>query len=138
MEYSYHDKFLLYLETTSYKFNEEGRIKLIEFAEKQIPAFLHSNGYPDFGDLYSNLDPSFWEGIVTNGLPTSTDEERDYAHMVLESIRYIKGFIKFDKTATYKEKFADKIKREQQKTAQKGQSGQVTHADNSQPEEEDR
>ena len=136
MEYSYHDKFLLYLEST-HKFNEEGRIKLIEFAEKQMPAFLHSNGYPDFGDLYSNLDPYFWNGIVTNGLPTSTDDEREYAHMVMESIKYIKGFIKFDKTANYKKMLADKIRREQQRATQKGQSDRATHADNSQPEEED-
>ena len=136
MEYTYYDKFLLYLESTNYRFNDEGRKKLIEFAEKQLPAFLHSNGYPDFDDLYSHLDQRFWDGIVTDGLPTSTDEEREYAHMVLESIRYIKGFIKFDKTANYKMMWADKIRREQQRTAQKGQSGPAVHADNSQPEEE--
>ena len=136
MEYSYHDKFLLYLEST-YKFNEEGRKKLIEFAEKKLPAFLHSIGYPDFGDIYSNLNHNFWNGIVTNGLPASTDDEREYAHMVMESIKYIKGFIKFDKTVDYKKKFADKIKREKQKADKKSKSGKATHADNSQPEEED-
>ena len=131
------DKFLLYLETTSYKFNEEGRKKLIEFAEKKLPAFLHSIGYSDFGDIYSNLNHNFWNGIVTNGLPTSTDDEREYAHMVMESIKYIKGFIKFDKTANYKKMLADKIRREQQRATQKGQSDRATHTDNSQPEEED-
>jgi len=137
MVYSNHERFLLYLATTNYKFNEEGRKKLIEFAEKQIPAFLHSNGYPYFSDIYSNLDPSFWNSVVTDGLPTSTDDEREYAHMVMESIKYIKGFIKFDKTANYKKMLADKIRREQQRAAQKDQSGLATHADNSQPEEED-
>ena len=76
-----------------------------------MPAFLHSNGYPDFGDLYSNLELSFWNGVVTDGLPTSTDDEREYAHMVMESIKYIKGFIKFDKTANYKKLFADKVRK---------------------------
>ena len=109
MEYSNHDKFFLYLESL-HKFNEEKRNKLIVFAEKQMPAFLHSNGYPEFGDLYSNLDLSFWDGIVTDGLPSSTDEEREYAHMVMESLKYIKGFIKFNHTANYKKLFADKIK----------------------------
>ncbi len=132
-----HDKFLLYLESTNYRFNDEGRKKLIEFAEKQLPAFLHSNGYPDFNDLYSNLDQRFWDGIVTDGLPSSTDEEREYAHMVLESIRYIKGFIKFDKTANYKKILADKIRREKQKSIQQSKSSQATHEDNSQPEAAD-
>ena len=135
MDYSNHDKFLIYLEST-HKFNEEGREKLIEFAEKQIPAFMHSNGYPDFGDLYSNQEQSFWDGIITDGLPTSTDEEREYAHMVMESLKYIKGFIRFNRTANYKKLFADKVKREKQKTAQKEKAEHATHADNSQPEEE--
>ena len=134
MEYSNHDKFLLYLEST-HRFNEEGRNKLIEFAEKQLPAFLHSNGYPDFGDLYSNKNQSFWNGIVTDDLPTSTDDEREYAHMVMESIKFIKGYIKFDKTANYKKLFAEKVRKEQQQAVRQGPAGQTSHEDNSQPEE---
>lgn len=132
----YHERFLLYLEST-HRFNEDGRNKLIEFAEKQIPAFLHSNGYPDFGELYSNLDLSFWNDIVTDGLPSSTDEEREYAHMVMDSIRYFKGFIKFDKTANYKNILADKIKKEQQKASQNSPSKNPP-ADHSEPEEENK
>ena len=136
MELSYHDKFLLYLESTNYRFNEQGRNKLIEFAEKQIPAFLHSNGHLDFGDLYSNLDLFLGDRINTNDLPTTTDKEREYAFMVMESIKYIKGFIRFDKTANYKKLFAEKIKREKQKATQQSQSSQATHSDNSQPEDD--
>lgn len=136
MQKKNHDKFLLYLEST-HRFNEEGRNKLIVFAEEQIPAFLHSNGYPDFGDLYSNLNQSFWNEIVTDGLPSSTVEEREYVHMVMDSIKYIKGFIKFDKTANYKKLFAEKIKKEQQRAAQQSQSGQTTTIDYTQPEEAD-
>lgn len=131
-----HDKFLLYLEST-HRFNEDDRNKLIEFAESQIPDFLHANGYPDFGDLYSNLNPDFWSGIVTDGLPMATDTEREYAHMVMVSIKYIKGFIKFDKTADYKKILADKIKKEQRRTEQQPQTEQTTHVDNSLPEEAD-
>ena len=134
MEYCYHDKFLLYLEST-HRFNEEDRNKLIEFAERQLPAFLHSNGYPDISDWYSNQEQSFWDGIVTDGLPSSTDEEREYAHMVMESIRFIKGFIKFDKSANYKKLFADKVKKEQLRAEQQGPASQTSHKDNSQPEE---
>ena len=129
----FHDKFLLYLEST-HRFKEEDRIKLIKFAEEQIPAFLHSNGYPDFGDIYSNLDTDFWNGIVTDGLPSTTEEEREYAHMVMESIKYIKGFIKFDKSANYKKLLADKLKREQLKASQKD-SVKHNPIDHSQPEE---
>lgn len=136
MDYSYHDKFLLYLEST-HRFNEEDRKKLIEFAERQMPAFLHSNGFPDFTDLYSNLNRDFWEGIVTDGLPTSTDEEREYSHRVMLSIKYIKEFIKFDKNANYKKLFADKVKKEQQRGAQQNLSDKATPADNTQPEEAD-
>lgn len=135
MEYSYHDKFLLYLEST-YSFKEEGRKKLIEFAEKQVPAFLRSNGYPDFGELYSDLDLSFWDRINTIGLPTTTVEEREYAHLVIKSIKYFKTFIEFDKTANYKKLFAEKIKREKQKATKQGQSSQATYVDNSQPEDD--
>ena len=133
---NFHNKFLLYLEST-HQFKEEDRIKLIEFAEEQIPAFLHSNGYPDFGDLYSNLEVSFWDGIVTDGLPSSTEEEREYAHMVMQSIKFIKGFVRFDKTANYKKLFADRLKREQKRAAQQSRTRHEPHADLTQPEEAD-
>ena len=136
MDNNYHDRFLLYLEST-HTFKEDGRNKLIEFAEEQIPAFLHSNGYPDFGDLYSNLDSSFWSEVVTDGLPSTTDEEREYAHMVMESIKYIKGFIKFDKTANYKKLLDDKLKKEKARATQQSLSGNATHADHTQPEAQD-
>lgn len=136
MDNNYHDRFLLYLEST-HTFKEDGRNKLIEFAEEQIPAFLHSNGYPDFGDLYSNLDPSFWSEVVTDGLPSTTDEEREYAHMVMDSIKYFKGFIKFDKTANYKKLLADKLKKEKARATQQSLSGNATHADHTQPEAQD-
>lgn len=130
MEQTYHEKFFVYLEST-HKFSEEDRNKLIEFAEKHIPDFLHSNGYPDFGDLYSNLDPDFWDGIVTDGIPSSTEDEREYAHMVMQSIKYIKGFIKFNRSANYKKLFADKVKREKNRASQQSS----IHVDNSLPED---
>jgi len=134
MSNGYHNKFLLYLEST-HRFNEVDCNKLIEFAERQMPAFLQSNGYPDFDDLYSNLSQSFWDGIVTDGLPNSTEEEREYAHMVMTSVKFIKGFIKFDERADYKRLFAEKLKKEQQRTAQQNQSGQTNIVDNAQPED---
>lgn len=125
-----HDKFLLYLESI-YRFNEEERNKLVEFAEEQLPAFLRSNGYPDFGDLYSCLDPQFWKGICTDGLPSKTDSEREYASMVMVSLKYFKGFLQFDKNANYKKLFANKLKREKKNA----QTTTNPPTDNTQPEE---
>lgn len=133
MEYSNHDKFLLYLEST-HRFNEESRKKMIEFAEKQLPVFLQI----DNGDLYANLDKVSWDEIVTDGLPCSTEAESEYAHMVMESLKYIKGFIKFDKTANYKKLFAAKLRREKQNASEQGKANHITktpRADNTQPEE---
>lgn len=132
-----HVKFLLYLEST-YRFHEEKqRLELIKFAEERLPAFLRSNGYPDFGDIYDNMDQTFWDSIVTDGLPNETEEQRDYTHNVMESIKYIKGFIKFDKTANYKKLLADRLKREQQKNAQSADSGTSAQTvDYTQPEAE--
>lgn len=135
MDINHHNKFLLYLEST-HKFSEEAKHRLIEFIEEQLPAFLHSNGYPDFGDLYDYLDLEFWNEIVTDGLPCNTDEEKAYAHMVMTSIKYIKGFIGFDKSANYKKLFADKIKREKQIAEQQLLLASHNIVDNSQPEEE--
>lgn len=137
MEYTYHDKFLLYLEST-YRFNEDSRNKLVEFAEEQLPAFLHANGHPDFGDLYSNLNLGFWKGIVTDDLPSTTDAEREYSHMVMDSLKYFKGFLNFDKSANYKKLLADKLRREKKKAAQQSQNSPVTHTDYTQPEQADK
>ncbi len=130
MNLSYHVKFLLYIEST-HRFNEEDRNKLVEFAEEQLPAFLRSHGYPNFGDLYSCLDPEFWKRIGTDGIPSKTDGEREYASMVMKSLKYFKGFLQFDKNANYKKLFEDRIKREKKKAL----ANHTPPADYTQPEE---
>ena len=136
MQPTCHDRFLLYLELTR-KFKEDERIELIEFAEKQLPAFLHSNGYPNFSSIYDYIDESFWGGVVTDGLPNSNDAEREYAHNVMMSIKYFKGFIKFDKSANYKALFATKLKNSlKQSNSGQGSAEKTPIVDNSLPEKE--
>ena len=135
MEQSYHDKFLLYLEST-HSFNEDGRKQLIDFAENQMPEFLRANGHPEFGELYDNLDPGFWAGITTDSLPNNTEDERTYAKQVMQSRKFIRGFIEFNKTANYKKLFADKLRREKEKAARDSHNTSAPHEDFSRPEDD--
>lgn len=134
---TYHGKFLLYLGTTSLRFKDGKCEELVKFAEEQLPAFLQTHGHPDFQELYSNLDLSFWNAVSTDSLPANSDEERTYVHNLMEVLKYYRAFLKFDKTANYKKLLADKIRREQQKK-RGSDSNQDTsnYPDNCQPEEE--
>lgn len=130
-------KFLLYLETTSYRFKSEGEKEaLVKFAEEQLPAFLRSNGIQASSDLYANKDESLWKDIVRSGIPTDTDAQKAYAHSLIEAIKYYEGFLKFDKTANYKKILSDKIKREQKKASASSGIGHKETPDNCQPEAE--
>jgi len=109
---------------------------LVKFAEEQLPAFLHSNGIQASDDLYDNKDESVWKEVVRDGIPTDTDEQKTYAHNLMEAIKYYEGFLKFDKTADDKELLAKKIKREQIKTVTPSGGDNTELPDNSQPEAE--
>ena len=119
------DKFRLYIEST-HSMGEERRNALMRFVEERLPEFIRQNGYPDFGDSFSRMDEAFWASVVTDGLPNTTDEERRYAQMVMGSIRYIRKFIQFDKSANYDKLLNERLKREKK----------TPHADNSKPEPE--
>ena len=134
---SNHSKFILYLETTSYRFkSEEEKENLVNFAEEQIPAFLQANGIKVSRDLYANRDKSLWIDVVRNRIPTDTEEQKEHAHRMLEAIKYYEGFLKFDKTANYREILAKKIKHEQKKSSTSSGGGSIEIPDNSQPEDE--
>ena len=136
--YSYHDKFLLYLESL-HKYDEEKSIERIEFAEEQLPAFLRSNGYHDASEIYDYMEEDFWKGVVTDGLPNSTDADRDYAYNIMMSIRLFKEFINFNKTADYKKLFRKKLKKESKKANTTKRGGEATNiVDNTLPPEDEK
>lgn len=141
MEYSNHHKFLLYLGNTSYIAKGEDACEdLVAFAEENLPKLLASNGLKLEGDIYSNREEEFWKGVITDGLVNddSTNEERDYAGMMMNALKYYKGFIHFDKTADYKKEFKKKLQREQARaksTLQK-EGKKETFEDKCVPEEE--
>ena len=137
-EETYHDKFILYLEST-YQFKEDAHIELAEFAEEHLPALLRSNGLQTDGDVYSNLDMDYWSQVITDGLvdDNSTTEARDYAAKMMQALKYFKGFVKFNRTANYKKLFSDKLKREQAQAAKQREEESITnYVDNTLPEAE--
>ena len=123
---TYRDKFLLYLDTL-HTFKEGADTELVNFAEAHLTELLRSNDLPTDGNLYSNMDASLWEQVLTDSIvdSNSTQEQRDYAARILQALKYFRGFIKFNKKADYKKIFADKLKREK-----------TGLSDNTQPEAE--
>lgn len=137
-EQTYHDKFILYLEST-YQFKEDTHLELAKFAEEHLPALLHSNGLQTDGNVYSNLDVDYWNQIITDGLvdDNSTEEERNYAAKMMKALKYFKGFVKYDHKANYKKLFAGRLKREQDNAAQqKEKESREKYIDNTTPEAE--
>lgn len=129
-----HDRFLRYLESTKY-FKRSKSEELIAFAEEKLPEFLHANGYPNVTDIYNHLDTAFWNGIVTDGLPAQTEDDRRYASMVKNSIRFIKGFIDYNSANDSKKLLNKKIKEERQQPQQSICTSSVD-ADPALPEDE--
>ena len=131
MPETYHDKFLLYLESL-HKFNEEKRQELTTVAEEQLPALLHMNDIENDGNIYSNIDTIDWNNVKTDSLidRRTTEEEQKRIALTLEALKYFKGFVKFNRTANYKRLFDAKIRRERQ------QAAHTEMPDNSVPETE--
>lgn len=115
-ELGYHEKFILYLEST-HQFKENEPAELATFAEEHLPALLQKNHVSTDSNIYTHLDATFWNNISTDYLinEESTIEEQHYAGRVMKALKYYKGFIKFNKSADYKKLFAAKLKKEQSK-----------------------
>ena len=113
MEKSFHDKFILYLESL-YLFKKDEIEHLVAFAEGHLLALLQSDETPMEDNIYDYLQEDCWNSIDLEHLITadSTAQEQEFISQLMLALKYFKGFIRFNKKADYNALFAKQLRKE--------------------------